>query len=103
TRDARADLQHPPQVPRLVLLGLIWQGGTWTDETHVALQDIEDLRQLVEAGFADDTPDARNTRIRAHLVQGTVLVALVDLIELPLDQVGGVFAMYPIVRVGAHR
>jgi hypothetical protein len=32
-------------------------------QAHLAAQDIEELRQLVDAGRADDPPDARDARI----------------------------------------
>ncbi len=36
-----------------------------TDENHVALEHVQQLRQFVEAGFAHPSADARQTRIGA--------------------------------------
>lgn len=37
--------------------------GPRADERHIALEDVEDLRQLVDAQLADDPPDARDARV----------------------------------------
>src|SRR4029077_20880733 len=37
--------------------------GPWADEAHVAAQDIEDLRQLIDAQLADDRAHARHAWI----------------------------------------
>src|SRR5207244_1204973 len=35
----------------------------WTDQAHVTLEDIPNLRQLVEPHFPQPAPDTRYTRI----------------------------------------
>src|SRR5437764_534324 len=39
--------------------------GVWTraDQRQLALEDIEELRQLVEAGLADEAADAGDARV----------------------------------------
>lgn len=45
------------------LLDEVWALGARADEAHVAVEDVPDLRQLVEAGSADKGADARDARI----------------------------------------
>ena len=35
----------------------------WTDQAHIPLQHIEQLRQFVDAGFADERADGRQAGI----------------------------------------
>ena len=49
--------------PRAILFsdkGHLWSGS---DERHVSLKDIDELRDLVEACFAQEAPDAGNAGI----------------------------------------
>src|SRR2546430_145774 len=41
------------------LLHKMWTFGTWSHYAHVSLQNIDELRQLIEASFSQDTPDTR--------------------------------------------
>lgn len=47
------------------LLFLAWQVRAWADEAHLALDDVEDLRQFVEAVLADEFADLRDARVVA--------------------------------------
>src|SRR5262245_30681152 len=40
--------------------------GSWTDETHLAAQDVDELRQFVQAGRSEDASYARDAMI-VHL------------------------------------
>src|SRR5262245_2445653 len=40
--------------------------GSWTDETHIATQDADNLRQFVQAAGAQNAAHARNTMIVHH-------------------------------------
>src|SRR4051812_35256615 len=40
--------------------------GTRTDEVHLASQDIQELRDLVDAQLAEDLADARNAFVVRH-------------------------------------
>ena len=55
--DARLGFQHPSIVPRLVLLHFIGQRRPRPDERHVAHQHVPDLREFIEARFAEQVPD----------------------------------------------
>lgn len=46
-------------------LFLTRQVRAWADETHLALDDVEDLRQFVEAVLADELADLRDARVVA--------------------------------------
>ena len=41
----------------------LWPFRAWSDEPHVALHDIEQLRQFVHAQGAQEASDARHTRV----------------------------------------
>lgn len=64
--------------------------GARADEAHVAVEDVPDLRQFVEAGGADEGADARDARVvvgrelRAGVLLGvdTHRAELVDLVGL---------------------
>ena len=64
--------------------------GARTDEAHVAVEDVPDLRQFVEAGGADEGADARDARVvvgrelRAGVLLGVDAhrAELVDLVGL---------------------
>src|SRR5690349_8508292 len=56
----RPYLEDATQMPRLVMRSLVGKGRAGTDEAHVALQDVEELGQLVDARCADEAADARD-------------------------------------------
>lgn len=56
----------------LELIDKIFLLGARADQTHVALQDIEKLRQLVQAGFADKAADAGDARVALLRQAGAV-------------------------------
>ena len=55
------------QMPGLVLLDFVRQRRPRPDERHVAAQHVPELRQLVEAGLAQNVPDRRDPRIVGDL------------------------------------
>ena len=63
TRDTGPGFEHAAAVPALVGRHLVGQRRTRADERHLALDDVPELRQLVEAGPAKEVPDWRHPRI----------------------------------------
>src|SRR5688572_8962849 len=51
-RDAWLGFQHSTKVPRFVAVHLVRKRRAWADERHLALEDVPELRQLVETGAA---------------------------------------------------
>src|SRR5512136_2252252 len=51
---------EPSPLPRVVLLDLIREGRPRPDETHVAPEDVHELRKLVEPEVAQDASHARD-------------------------------------------
>src|SRR3546814_12238696 len=51
-----AAVDFPEQVCRRALSGGM---GARADDAHIALEHVEELRQFVDTGFADDRSDAR--------------------------------------------
>jgi hypothetical protein len=71
---------------------LLRDQGPRADEAHLAAQDVDQLRQLVDRGPAQKAADARDPRVLADLEHDAV-VGLVELGELGLAR----------LRVGEHR
>src|SRR5882672_7004784 len=53
-------------LPGLVLVGLLGQRRAWADEAHVALDHVDELRQLVDRRRAQPLADARDARVAAQ-------------------------------------
>src|SRR5207302_1036617 len=77
-------------------------GRAWADDAHVATQDVEELRQFIEAGSAQDMPQARHSPIRAQLVRRPLTVSLIR-IWLAFNVLSLKFAMLRIIDAGVHR
>src|SRR5690606_7547085 len=82
--------QEPLLLPLLILLDLARQGRAWPDEAHIAPQDIDQLRQLVETELPQVFPDAGQARI-------------VRVLEDPSVTTDGPDQLRPLlVRIGDH-
>src|SRR5713101_6818436 len=53
----------PPVVVRRVLCDDLWDLRSWPYERHLAPNHVQKLRQLVDAGTAEDRADAGDARI----------------------------------------
>lgn len=51
---------------------------SWADEAHVAVEDVEDLRQFVQAGGTDEFTDFGNTRVVFRRQLGTGIFFRID-------------------------
>ena len=65
--DARRD-EEPLELMRLEELGLVREARTWADERHVAAQDVQELRQLVQARRRSQRPLRRDDVVALELV-----------------------------------
>src|SRR5689334_8516490 len=63
---------EPTPLPRLIFFHLLRERWPRPDERHIALQDVKELRQLVEAEFAHHPADRRTTRVVFHLEDGSI-------------------------------
>ena len=54
-------------LPRLIALNLVGKRWPRTDERHLAAQDVEQLRQLVERGATEEAADAGDPRVATQL------------------------------------
>ena len=48
--------------------------GAWTNQAHITFQDVPELRQFVDAGFADDVSDTGDAGIPKLRHAGTVFL-----------------------------
>ena len=55
-------------MPGLINGHLVGDGWTWTYEGHVPLEDVQQLRQLVEAASPQELPDRCDSMIFCQLV-----------------------------------
>ena len=64
-RHARPHVEHPFLVLGILFVrpGVIGQSRTRSDERHVAFEDVDQLRQLVDARGADDSADTCNPAV----------------------------------------
>ena len=70
-------------MPVLEELVVAQRQGTRADEAHLALQHVDDLRNLVEREAAEEPPDARDPRVLADLEERALGFVLV--LELGLE------------------
>lgn len=56
---------------------LLPECGSWADNGHITLDDIEKLRKLIDAGLSDEAADTGYPRVILHLEHRTVLLILV--------------------------
>ena len=64
-------------LPAFVLCDFGWQGWAWADDAHVAEEDVEELRELVDASFAEEAAHAGDARVVGHLKYGASHLVLV--------------------------
>ena len=67
--------EEPVEMVGLKELGFVLDAGARTDERHLATQDVDQLRELVEARLAQQAPERRHVRVAVELV-GSVGVDL---------------------------
>ena len=60
-----------PELARGVVGDLIWQGRSGADDTHIPADDVDELRHLVNAQFAQPTSDRGDTGIAPKFEDGT--------------------------------
>src|SRR6056297_2876041 len=56
----RPRAQHVRGAGAVMAVELLLRDRAWADDAHVALQHVEELRHLVEAGLSQDGADARD-------------------------------------------
>src|SRR4051812_6806605 len=59
--------REPAPMPDVVFGNFLWQWRARSDEAHLAAQHVPELRQLVEAGPAQEPARTRQARIIGHL------------------------------------
>src|SRR5207248_11467951 len=88
-------------MPQVIAFYLVRDGRAWADNAHVATQDVEELRQLVEARPSQDPPQPRYSLVRAQLVRRPLTVSLIR-IGLPLNVPFLKLTVLGIVDAGVH-
>ena len=62
--------------------------GAWTDDRHVTLQNIDELREFIDADFSDDAADLRDSVV-VHRRELRTALLCVDAHRAELDDVEG--------------
>src|SRR5438270_626721 len=88
-------------MPQLVAFDFVRNRRAWADDAHVTTQDIEELRQFVEAGLPQDTTEPRYATVHAQLVCRPRSVSLIR-IGLALNVLLLKLAMLRIIDTGVH-
>jgi len=90
-------------VPRLILLSFVRKRRTRPDQTHLALQYVEKLREFIDARRADEAAEASYARVRPQLVERVRRITLVDVGMHSVDQAGHILAVNLVIRIRNHR
>src|SRR5690348_2351348 len=89
-------------MPQLVGLDLVRNRRSWSNDAHVAQQDVEQLRHFVETGLPQKFPNARDTRIGEEFVSGFLIVSEIRL-RTSRDKRALILAMQFGIGVRDHR
>lgn len=79
SRHAGADVIHAFAHTELVHIGLTHDKGTGTNKAHIALQHVEELGKLVDAGFSEEAAHAGDVGVRIGKIRSSGFVRSVDL------------------------
>src|ERR1051326_6424476 len=88
-------------MPQLIAFDFVRNWWAWSDDTHVAAQNVEKLWQFVEAGFSQNSSQPGHAPIRAQLVSRPTTVSLIRL-GLTFDVFLLKLAMLRVVDAGVH-
>ena len=82
--DPRLDAEAPAMPRSIEGFVVTYRQRPWTDQAHIAHKNVDELRQLVDAGFAQEAADRRDARIIANLeYRAADLVQVFQTGELP--------------------
>src|SRR5215475_2287872 len=60
--------EQPPVLPGAVMLGNPRQLRAWADHRHITLEDVEQLRELIEARPTQESANARDAGVASSLM-----------------------------------
>ena len=89
TRDARFHVK-PAELVKFVMVDLIHRMGTRSNQAHLPVQYVPELRQFVEAVAADHTADSRDSGV------------IIEFEDRPLPLVVGAQFLLQVFGVGHH-
>ena len=89
-------------MPALVLFDLVRDRWPRSDQRHLAAQNVPQLRQLVEAGLAEDPADGGDAGVVDDLEYSPLFRRLGDL-SIPLNEPADEFVMNGVIRGCRHR
>src|SRR6266850_3150032 len=99
--DSWLHFQQAPPVPDVVGLELVGDRGPWADHRHVTPQYVEKLRELVQAGLSQESPDARQPRVFGDFVDRAIRSGGA-LTGVSRDESLDVFHVNPWIISGLH-
>src|SRR2546421_4535479 len=89
-------------MPKLVTLNFVGNRRPWSNDAHVAPPNIEELREFVKAGLAQNLSDPRHSIIAAEFICRLVPVAEIR-IGLSLDVLPLKLTVARVVDARVHR
>lgn len=57
-------------MPEVEFPGFVWQAWTWTHQTHIAADNIDELRKLIDTQIADQGHSGDDARITLPIQLG---------------------------------
>ena len=91
---------EPFFVPVLVALPLVGQARPRTHQGHVPFENVEELREFVQAGLADELAEGKDAGVVGDLEHLYILVGTLD---FTVDEILDVFLVDQGVAVDVHR
>ena len=89
-------------MPQLIAFDFVGNRRPWAHDAHVAAQDVEELREFVNARPAQYPAEPRHAIIAAQLISRSIVVAEIR-ISKSLDVPALKLSMRCVIRSRAHR
>src|SRR5207247_3369403 len=97
SRDSRPRSHNPSPVPQRIVVDFVTYGRARTDQRHVTLEDIDELRQLIQTGFPDKPSYRGDSRVVLDLKRA------IGVFHFLVDEIANVLLMDRWIVVDVHR
>ena len=100
--NSRLDFQDTATMPSLIGRQFIWNRRTGADERHFALQNVQELRQLIQACPTQELSDSRDPRIARKLVDAPTVPVRGLFTRLAGDEFGYILFVKVLIAIDPH-
>src|SRR5262249_5265754 len=101
TGNARLDFQNSAPMPYTVCSKFVSDGRTWSDKRHVPTQNIPELWNLIETGFAKELSHSRHARILFDF-EDRLFHPVRGICDATIDELVDKLLMDFFIAIGAH-